>query len=100
MQHRRDAMAPHRGGERAMVADVAFDQRPPFDEVAMPGRQIVERHRHQSGRAQRLAGLAADIAGTADNENRILIVQCLAPSEINCGNKYSVSIPDVTGRGS
>jgi hypothetical protein len=71
MQRRPDIMAPHRVGDRTMVADIAFNERPPFDEVPMPSRQIVERHRHKPSRAQRLAGLAADVPSAADNKNRI-----------------------------
>jgi hypothetical protein len=62
-------VALHHAGNQVLVAHVADLQRPPFDRLAVAGRQIVERDRHEVRPVQRLADVAADIAGAAGHQH-------------------------------
>ena len=53
----------------ADVTDIAFFKRPPPHGVAVPVPQIVDDNGYMSGCMQSLAGVAADIAGTARYQN-------------------------------
>ena len=54
---------------RAGVGDVALDQFPVLDGLAMPGDKIVEDDHPVAGPGERLGGVAADIAGAARDED-------------------------------
>jgi acetylornithine deacetylase/succinyl-diaminopimelate desuccinylase-like protein len=55
----------HQGG----IPDVGFDQRPPFDEIFVAARQIVDHGHLEAFMGQKLAGVAADVAGAAGDED-------------------------------
>jgi hypothetical protein len=62
-------MRPERGRNRAAVADIAFDERPPAHSVTVTTRQIVIGNRDIAGLGEGLAGMAADIAGAPCNQH-------------------------------
>jgi hypothetical protein len=59
----------HHRPEALAVADIALDQRPPFDEFAVTRREIVVDDRLEAGPGERLAAVATDIAGAAGHED-------------------------------
>jgi hypothetical protein len=73
MQHGCRLVADHHVGDEILVADVAHLQRPPFHRFPMTGRKIVECDGRQAGSMERLAHMAADIAGAAGDQNGRLL---------------------------
>ncbi len=69
MQHGGGAMAPQDGFDAAAVADVALFERPPFHRPAVTGRQVVVDDRQEARPGERLADMAADIAGAAGDQD-------------------------------
>ena len=62
-------MTPERAPHGLQVGDVALDQIAVANRGAMAGDEIVEHHDRVAGAAQRLARVAADIAGAAGHQN-------------------------------
>jgi hypothetical protein len=56
-------------GQRGRIEDVALHKRAPADECGMPAREVIERDRNEALRGERLAGMTADEAGAAGNED-------------------------------
>src|ERR1700687_4513783 len=69
MQYRVDLMRAKRCGNRGRVFDVGFDQWTPADKAIMPGGQIIYDDRKITCSAQGLAGMCADIASAASDED-------------------------------
>src|ERR1051325_7155337 len=69
MHYRGDEVRPQRLGEQPRVLQVSGDERSPAHRGAMAATQIVVDDRLVSGRGQRLAGMAADIAGAPGDKN-------------------------------
>ena len=69
MQRNGRAMFGKRIRQRFRIEEVAFDQRTPPNEFAVAGGKIVIHHREEPGGGQRLAGMAADVSGTAGDED-------------------------------
>src|ERR1700674_4812235 len=61
------------------VPDVAPDNGTPFDEVWVPGREIVEANRLKARLEQRLATMRSDVAGAARHQNRRMICHFRCP---------------------
>src|ERR1051325_8050499 len=69
MHYRGDEVRPQRLGEQPRVLQVSGDERSPAHRGAMSATQIVVDDRLVSGRGQRLAGMAAHIAGAVGDKN-------------------------------
>ena len=78
MQHNGGAMFRKRIRQRFRIEQIAFDERTPPNELAVAGRKIVIHRREEAGGGQRLeeagggqrlAGMAADVSGTAGDED-------------------------------
>ena len=68
--HHRRGLVPfqHRANTRG-VSDIALLQRPPFHRPAVAAREVVIGNRFEAPRGERFAGMAADIARAAGDEN-------------------------------
>ena len=80
MQHNGGAMFRKRLRQRFRIEEDAFDERTPPNELAVAGRKIVIHRREEAGGGQRLAGMAADVSGTAGDED-IRMRKSSKPSE-------------------
>ena len=54
---------------RRDVGDIALDELAVADGFAMPGHEVVEDDDPIAGAVQRLAGMAADVAGASGDQN-------------------------------
>ena len=70
MHHRRDGVQLQGPGQKSRVVKVSSDQRSPTHRPLVTARQVVIDDRLISRRGERLAGVAADIAGTARDKDR------------------------------
>ena len=70
MHDRSHMMRTHRRDQPVAVVQIALHQRTPFHRAAVAARQAVIDDRPIAGGGKRLAGVAADITGTAGNEDR------------------------------
>ena len=75
--------------DRGAIENVTFDQRAEAREVGMAGREIVKRDRFKPGRRKRLAGMAADEAGAAGDENGLHAGLILRHSPDCCNNEQT-----------
>ena len=73
MHHRDGRVLREDRADRGRVADVAADERPPFDEIGMTRRQVVEHDWLIAGIGKRLAAVRANVARAAGHQH------CLAP---------------------
>jgi hypothetical protein len=62
--------------EVALLAQIAPAPAAPFDRPLMAAFEVVERDGEVAGTRQRLAGVAADKAGPAGDENRLHGISC------------------------
>src|SRR5579871_496745 len=69
MHRRGDVVLAGGAADQIDIGDVAFDQRSTLHRVGMAGAEIVQGHRAIAGRGQRLAGVGADIAGAAGDQD-------------------------------
>ena len=69
VDHGLDAVLTNRALHEGAVANVTLDQGAPADGRFVPVDQVVQRDREAAGARERLAGVAADVAGAAGNEN-------------------------------
>ncbi len=69
VDHRRHLETGQRVGQQLGVGKIALDQRPPAHRLAVAVDEIVIGDRRIAGLGQSLAGMTADIAGTAGNQD-------------------------------
>jgi hypothetical protein len=70
MDHGLDVMVPQCAANGIGIQQIRFDQWAPLNGPAMPQGQVVQADRQITGRCQCFAGVAADIAGAAGDQNR------------------------------
>ena len=70
MHDREDLVPPKRVTHGRDVGDVAFDERSVPDRLAMTGDQVVVHDDAIARPAERLGGVAADVAGAAGHQHR------------------------------
>src|SRR5712691_5686915 len=71
MHHRGYAVRGQRRSEPGAVVEIALDKRAPTHGFAVAARQVVVYDRAITRGGQGLAGMAADIAGAASDEDRL-----------------------------
>ncbi len=64
-----DLVLAQGGPEPRRIREIGLDERPPADRPAVPVDEIVVTDGNEAGGGQGLAGMAADIAGAAGDEN-------------------------------
>jgi hypothetical protein len=71
MHHRDGLVLREHRAECSAVADIAANERPPFDEIGVTGRKVIECDRLISGIEKRLAAVRANVARTTGHQHRL-----------------------------